>query len=168
MTQHSQSGFTLIETLVASMILIIGLMAAFQAATSALNLSVTIQNSLVASNLAQEGVEIVHAIRDGNWFSGNAFDTGLRGCPYPSNCRGEWDQLTVGNPAGSPPLQLDPSTGLYQYNTGPATPFTRSISTDSIKVSGTTVAILVRVVVSWTERGVAKSLMVEDYVYDWN
>lgn len=161
------TGFTLVEALVAIAVLTVGLIPAFKQATNALTLAATIQDSLIATNLAQEGVEVVRAMRDSNWFTSSAFTQGLTGCPAPASCRVQWDSTSVLGPAANPPLKVDPATGLYQYTTGTDTAFTRNITLDQLKSGPTTYAVKVTSTVSWNERGTAKSYTVEEYLFDW-
>jgi prepilin-type N-terminal cleavage/methylation domain-containing protein len=141
-------GFTLIETLVALTLLTVGLIPAFVQASSAVTLATTVKNSLIAANLAQEGVETVRALRDENWFAGRPFDTNLNVCA--TNCA---DQF----------LKLDPVSGLYQYTQGADSSFKRMVviapvSAAEVKVTST---------VTWTERTTDKQFVVEEYLFDW-
>ncbi len=65
---QNQSGQTLIETLVAAFILIMGISAALGLATYSLGATTSIKQETVALGLAREGVEAVKNIRDTNWF----------------------------------------------------------------------------------------------------
>lgn len=155
------AGFTLIEVLVSLALLTTGLIPAFVLASNAANLSTAIKNSLISANLAQEGVEVVQAIRYGNWFSGDPFDTGLTGCTI--GCRVQYDSnaLIAGGVATA--LRLNPTTGLYQYATGPDTIFTRTITITPVS------AVELKVVseVTWRERTVDKKVTIEDHLFDW-
>ena len=59
-------GFTLIEALIALVILTVAIGPAVALAGSALRISTTIRNNLIATGLAQEGVEVVRTVRDDN------------------------------------------------------------------------------------------------------
>ena len=73
-------GFTLVETLVALVLVTIAMGPVFILATSSLNVAARIEHNLVASSLAQEGVEVVRNIRDTNWLNGAAFEIGRASC----------------------------------------------------------------------------------------
>ncbi|MEK9208801.1 MAG: prepilin-type N-terminal cleavage/methylation domain-containing protein, partial [Patescibacteria group bacterium] len=88
-----EAGFTLVEALVSLVLLSTALVPTFILATDAIRLSGRIRNSLIASNLAQEGVEIVRALRDANWFAGQPFDTGLTLCAQ--GCQVAWDSSSL-------------------------------------------------------------------------
>ncbi len=156
-----ERGFTLVEVLIALTLLTTALVPTFLLSSSALQLSNRIKNSLIAANLAQEGVEVVRAIRDANWFSGAAFSAGLGGCE--SGCVFQHDSVgpVTGVVAGTP-LKLDPSTGLYQYSTGADTVFDRTVT-----ITATADEIIISSVVSWQERSIARSTTLEYHLYNW-
>src|SRR3989344_1484533 len=66
---RDQSGFTIIESLVSILILTLALVPVISVISSATDISNNIRNNFVAANLAQEGIEVVRAIRDRNWFA---------------------------------------------------------------------------------------------------
>jgi Tfp pilus assembly protein PilV len=72
-THHSllttQSGQTLIETIVAIFVLTMALTAGLGVAIYAFSTSTTSINEIIASNLAREGVEVVRMMRDSNWLA---------------------------------------------------------------------------------------------------
>lgn len=63
----TQQGQTLIETLVAAFILVMGITAALTLATFSLGATTGIKNKAVAIGLAREGIEVVKNLRDTNW-----------------------------------------------------------------------------------------------------
>lgn len=62
-----QAGQTLIETVVAIFILVMGIVAALGLAIYALNASTNLTKQIVAVGLAREGLEAVRNMRDTNW-----------------------------------------------------------------------------------------------------
>ncbi len=72
MDHGSQSGQTLLETIVAIFILTMALTTGLGLAIYAINSSSTSQNEIVASGLAREGVEVVRMMRDSNWLASDA------------------------------------------------------------------------------------------------
>lgn len=157
-------GFTLVEALVALTILTVALIPAFQQATTAINLSGSMRNSLIASNLAQEGLEVIRAIRDANWFAGNSFDGLIDVAAICSGgCLVQYDSTVPLPLGGNPLLKLDPVSGLYQYNAGIDTIFRRKmiltvISSHELKIVAE---------VSWDERTGTKVYSVEYHLFDW-
>lgn len=103
----STKGFTLIETMVAVTILTLAVAGPLVTANRALVAARTAHDQLIASYLAQEGVEYVRAVRD------NAFLA-----PYPGNTDAAWPDFlaatvqcdATGNPTRA--CTLDPESGL--------------------------------------------------------
>src|SRR3989344_9109905 len=63
----NQAGFTIIESLVVVFILVLGLLPVLSGVVSSLDISSNIKNTYIASNLVQEGLEVVRGIRDKQW-----------------------------------------------------------------------------------------------------
>lgn len=61
------SGFTLLEMLIALSVISVGVMAAFTLSIANLNTTKANYQRVLAANLAREGIEIVRNIRDSNW-----------------------------------------------------------------------------------------------------
>ena len=153
-------GFTLIETLVALVLITIATGPVLILATSSVNIASRIEHNLIASNLAQEGVEAIRNIRDTNWASETAFDDNL---PV-GTWRVQWD--TVGGglmTVGSNPV-LKKNNGLYSYSTGTDTPFRRTIDISKPN-SGKLIVISS---ITWTERGnINRTVSAESHLFDW-
>lgn len=66
---NKQQGQTLIETIVAMFILVMGIVASFGLATYALSATSGITNQLVGMGLAREGIEVIKNMRDTNWLN---------------------------------------------------------------------------------------------------
>jgi prepilin-type N-terminal cleavage/methylation domain-containing protein len=155
---QKQKGFTLIEAMVALVILSASLGPMLYLANTAVNSAFIIRDNMIASGLAQEGVEVVRSIRDANWLNGLAFNSGLADGSY----RLEWNSTSLLALSSSPPLKLD--TGLYNYSSGTVTPFTRTITIYNVN------AYQIRVTsqVSWQLRGGAtKTIQAESHLFDW-
>jgi prepilin-type N-terminal cleavage/methylation domain-containing protein len=154
-----QRAFTLVEVLVALAILSVGLVPAFYHVTGAILLAGRIRDSLITANLAQEGIEIVRSIRDENWFNLDDYDDGLS-IVCVNGCSVQHDSRSLRNEEG--PLLLDPATGLYQYDNGDPTPYTRTItivpSAGGLRVDST---------VTWEYRRQQREFTVRAYLYDW-
>jgi type II secretory pathway pseudopilin PulG len=71
----NQQGQTLIETLVAAFILIMGVSAAVGLAVYVLNASSNISKQIVASGIARQGIETIKNMRDTNWLKIGSLDT---------------------------------------------------------------------------------------------
>ena len=152
---NNQKGFTIIESLVAFMILTTAVIPALYVSRLANSISASIRNNMAASGLAQEGVEIVRALRDQHWNNGLPFDQGLAG-----SWRVQYNSNSLIAIADNPPLKI--SNGLYNYNSGTDTIFKRTLTI--AKING---AVQIISDVTWTERERSKDVRVESYLYDW-
>lgn len=93
MRMRIASGQTLLELLVAFMVIAVGLFAAVTLIFSNFNAVNRDADSVVAINLAREGVELAKQIRDSNWLAGDSFDKGLMKPGVPSDITGtpQWE-----------------------------------------------------------------------------
>lgn len=78
----------MLEAIIATGIIVTAVSSALTLVASSIRASKESETSIVASNLAREGVEVVRAIRDTNWLRRDAgqavsFDTGLTGMTDP-------------------------------------------------------------------------------------
>jgi prepilin-type N-terminal cleavage/methylation domain-containing protein len=160
-SKFNTKGFTLVEALVALAILTAGLIPVFTQASAALRLSMSVRNTMIATGLAQEGLEVVRAIRDENWYAGRSFDSGLDMCD--AGCRVQYNSNVLMLLNANPPLKRDVGTLLMQYDTGVETIFTRSITITSVA----SYALKVTSTVAWAEGSDAKSFEVDTYLFDW-
>ncbi len=153
-----EAGFTLVEAMVALVILTTALGPILYLANSAVNSAYIIRDNMTAAGLAQEGVEVIRAIRDANWLNSRAFDSGLSDGTY----RVEWNSTSVMALSGNPALKIN--NGLYNYSTGTNSQYTRRIFISKVNVGE------LRVIswISWQLRGgTVKHLIAEDHLFDW-
>lgn len=153
-------GFTLVETIVALVIITVAMGPVFILATSAVNVASRIEHNLIAANLAQEGIEVARSIRDTNWLNGAAFDNNLPAGTW----RVQWDTTGGGLTAVGPNPVLKKNNGLYNYSVGTDTVFRRTL-TISKPNSGELVLISS---VTWIERGnINRTVSTESHLFDW-
>lgn len=153
----SSAGFTLIETIVAIGIIVIGLVSALGAITTALFYVSNIEDRLIAANLVAEGIEVARNIRDSNWLQNLAWNNGLADGDYQA----AYNSTSLSSYSGSS-LLLD-STGLYNYSFGNPTYYLRRISI----VNLSSYEIRVISIVTWQKRGVTYSNSAEDHLFNW-
>jgi type II secretory pathway pseudopilin PulG len=102
---NNQSGQTLIETMVAVFIMVMGITAALGLANYSLSSSTGIRKQIIGMGLAREGMEAVKNMRDTNWLNGvlspdcYSFATGSNN----ANCRRDWLSLAGGYSISSSP-----------------------------------------------------------------
>lgn len=155
---NNQEGFTLVEALVALVILTLALGPALILSSNISSTASVIQHNLIAANLVQEGVEVVRSLRDANWFNGLPFDNGLADGTY----RIEWNSNSLIALGANPPLKID--AGLYNYSAGTDTLFKRTITITKINSAE------LRIVsdVTWTERGNrVREVKAESHLFNW-
>lgn len=178
---RTDSGFTLVETMVAIFVLMIAVIAPMSIAAQALATARYAKDQVTAFYLAQEGIELVRNIRDNNALSGGVWNGGVLGNPDGSTEDAKFCYSTKGcriNPIDlqvnickndtdtvCSPLYLN-SNNIYNYDTtGSKTIFTRTIniiktSTDEIKVSST---------ISWKSNSILEpnTFTITDMLFNW-
>lgn len=161
-----KKGFTILEAMIAIFVIIIGVIGASIAIQQTLFLTRIVSSQLIASYLAQEGVEIVRNIRDGNWLEGVAWDSGLTGCePEGVGCQADYTNTQSLDPYTGEPLKID--GGFYNYQSGTPTPFTRKITIAS-RTDPEGIPILdTRVLVNWQIGGETYQVLTIEYLYNW-
>ena len=158
----NERGMTLVEALVAILILVFGIVPSLAIVFTGNAFAYSIRNNLVASNLAQEGIEVVRAIRDANWFNNQPFDMGLLDGTY----RLEWSSDILLPESGNPPLKVTPA-GLYNYSSGIDTTFQRRMIITKIDPAGCSCELRVIAEVTWLERSGPKTIQVESHLFNW-
>ena len=107
---QSQKGQTLIETLAALFILVMGVTSAVGLALYAFNSSSSVTKQIIAAGLAREGVEAVKNIRDSHWLSGtfniNSCYDFATASSTGASCYADW--LGTGGPKS--PFCIDPTS----------------------------------------------------------
>jgi prepilin-type N-terminal cleavage/methylation domain-containing protein len=181
----SISGFTLVETLVAITILLVGITGAFTAASQGLMSSSYSKEQVQATYLAQEGVEMIRNLRDTNGIHTNQGETDysswLRGiaepgdpCEIGSVCTvdatGESPILAQCSGVGEcPPLRQDANRGLYGYSGAytSVTPFVRQIQIKPVATQADTGEVEIVVTVSWSHGIISKQFVVRENIFNW-
>ena len=114
-------------------------------------------NEFIASNLAQEGIEIVRSIRDSNWIAKENWYSGI----YPDcagGCRVQYNSYQVLPLADT--FLLQDNLGRFQYSSGNPSIFKREITVQ--KISDDELDITSEV--SW---GQGRSVTAEDLLFNW-
>ena len=155
-----ECGFTLVEALAALAVLTVGLVPIMMAAFSATGVADSLRNDMIASNLAQEGIEVVRAVRDTNWFKGlPAFDPSTI---TMGDHQVVWNSTTITAAYTNIPLKID-GNGVYNYTTGTNTIFYRKVTLTQISAS----EIQVISDVTWKDRKQNRDIKIESYLFDW-
>lgn len=172
-------GMTLIETLVAVSILAVAIVAPMSLTIQSLLSAYYARDQVVAFNLAQEAIESVRSVRDGNILrialnipEGSCTPTNLL-CGIPIGADFMIDtrdnEMTRCDIDGTPecsPLQTDPAQTLYGYQSGwTATPFTRTVRAEFVDVEQNEVRITVTV--TRPGSGAFPSVVLHENLYRW-
>ncbi len=158
MLSQGERGFTLVETLVSLVILTVALIPILNLSTDIARVNSNIQDSMVASGLAQEGIEVIRAIRDTNWFRDLSFDSGLGDGVYEV----EWDSVAPLSPSLNQFLNI--SSGRYTYSTGSATKFKRTVTITKLNAGELKIVSQI----TWLAHADdSRSISVEDHLFNW-
>lgn len=185
--KRTQRGFTLIETLVAVMILASSIAGPLSIASRSLSNSLVAKDQIIAFFLAQDAVEYVRFVRDSNrlkgadWLAGSGGSSAgidLSPCATANGC---YVDSTINNPATpttctsagcaadatTPSLSYDSTNALFTYATGPgitASIFTRQILLTNIS----TTEQKLTVTVTWSDvGGVTRRVQVYENIFQW-
>jgi prepilin-type N-terminal cleavage/methylation domain-containing protein len=184
-------GFTLLETMVAISILLTAIGGPFVVTQVGIRTARKASQELVAANLAQEGIEFMHYMRDTNSFKSQPWLTGLTGT---KDCIGEmgngpkscvidsvlneihdYNHPSLGcstheDMSTCPFVQYNDETGFYGYGYGDGydTIYRRAVHTEVVReLDDEPVEIRVVSEVAWSDLGVPRSIRLEEYLTDW-
>jgi Tfp pilus assembly protein PilV len=189
---RSLTGFTLIETLVAVLLLTTALAGPLTIASRGLLASITARDQIIAFYLGQDAVEYVRFIRDTNRLGGISWLAGLDGTSNGhTNSAGVGGQCTSADGTQSCLIDsvqdtvascgavlcttairyfadTDPQNNSFFSNTaGNTTTFTRTIAITTPVNSNADEASLT-VTVSWVgENQIARSIVVRENIFNW-
>ncbi|MEK9129808.1 MAG: prepilin-type N-terminal cleavage/methylation domain-containing protein [Patescibacteria group bacterium] len=164
---QTNKGFSIIETVVALSIITIGILGILSLFTQTVSNSELGVNQEIATNLAQEGVEIIRNQRDSNWITEKEeWDDGISEIGYYQvnfKDNNTWEIKKLGIDSTFQPFYLK-NDEIYTHDaTGKITIFSRQIAIkndekDILKITST---------VQWTERGKTQSIILKDNLYNW-
>lgn len=155
-------GLTFIELVIAVFIIMIASSGAFAILHKIIASTTLSTSSLIASSLAQEGLEIVRNIRDRNWLEESNWLLGLDFCSGPDFCETAFDSDTLVQVSELNFLTIN-NQGFYGYGGDKQTKFKRGII---IKPMGE--RILVEVSVQWSEAGRSQEVITQEELYNWH
>lgn len=154
------NGSILIEALVSLSIIVVTFSAALYLAASSFGLNRVVSDQYIGAQLAAEGIEIVKNIIDGNITRCLPWNIGFSNGVFIA----DYNDFVLSASSGNQSLRFDSSSGIYSYDSGVNSRFSRNIeiellSADNLRVNST---------VDWITRGgIAFSASAEDYFYNW-
>lgn len=159
-----QSGFSIMEIVVAIFIITMGLVGVLSLINQNIQVEYINKNNLIASQLAQEGLELVRNIRDNNWLAGSVWNYNIAPGSYIVDYTGyissvsgiEGAKLQRRNDVGE--------EGYYWHNSGdPDTLFSRLITITQPSPELLNVFCLVQ----WQDRGQTYQYAADTVLYNW-
>lgn len=197
MTIVSQKGQGLLEALIAVSIIVTALSGVMALASQNLGASQVSSQQVVGINLAREAVEIVRNMRDSNWLSGSAWDTGFASSPSDKEGTLQFDPTThTWTMDYTPDDYTDEETIMYRkvspdtfpgtwqqgFSTAPAnsveTEYKRLITINPICSNQPTqysngscganlIGYRIYSEVQWTSGKATRSVAVQERIFDW-
>ncbi len=181
---RSDSGFTIVETLIAITILATAVAGTMTIAFQGFRGAQLAKDELSASYLAQEGIDFIRAWRDQNYLSGlvtgpddadwmDGLNDGVGGAPC-ATVNGCTVDMTA--PNGTPPaacggtcnrLTYNPGNGLYGQQTGVNwvnSPFTRTVRMTS---ANSNKYYIVTVTMTWQTGPISRQLVLREVMTNW-
>ncbi len=159
-------GFSIIEVMVCVTIILVTFTSIYTLINDSMVFHDLAYSKLIASHLAQEGIEIVRNIRDNNYLQNKSWNDGLN----DGNYQVQYNSLKLIECTDcTNNLQIN-SLGLYNYGNdnskdieNKTTRYNRVISIDKVSDK----EIRVTSIVKWSNRGITFDIQVEDHLYDW-
>ena len=176
MPQKSVSGFTLLETMVAVALLTVSIVAPMSLTTQSIASAYYARDQITASYLAQEAVESIRHVRDGNILLNSLGTTvdllnGIidkTGAQFTIDTRNDAMAL-----CSVPCLPLETDGTFYGYGLGTRTQFTRAVTACFVQSSGAcngsqTDEVKISVTVSWkTGSFQQRTVRISENLYRW-
>ncbi len=167
-------GFTLIETLVAVLLLATAITGPLTIAAKGLSAALIARDQMVAFYLAQEAVEYVRFVRDSNKLAATPWLTGLDSCTGTDGCTIDPLAGSVAACSGQCALikKFNNGSGLVYFTygvLGQETPqqFRRTVTLATPSTGELTETVLT-VSVSWrAQSGVTRNISVRENLLDW-
>jgi len=169
---HKPRGFTLIETLVAVLLLVSAIAGPLTIASKGLLASISARDQMVAFYLAQDAVEYVRWVRDSNKLQAKPWLTGLSACTGTDGCTIDTLPGTVAACSGACSMlnkQTSSGSTFFTYSGGTPTPqqFTRTVKLADAAGAPAGEKVLT-VSVSWRQQsGVVRTIVVRENIFDW-
>lgn len=162
MSDHHQKGFTLLEVIITIFIVAVGLVGILDLVNISLKGPALSRDRLIASGLAQEGIEIVRDIRKSNIEWGDWEWYGSMATSTVRDYRVQYNSTSLTTPYSGAYLKMD-ANGLYQYDSGTETFFKRKVTLTKNSFR----EVKVGVEVEWDTRGQTHTLTAEDRLWNW-
>jgi len=171
LSSRNKTAFSLLETIVVLFIVSVGLVSILSVTVDSMRAQNLNKNSLVAYNLAREGLDLIKNVRDTNYIQ-NTTSTPVAWNRYLGNGKyrvdmANFEPVAVGG-ISEAKLQIvndEPDAGFYEHNGAyPDSIFSRMITIESTDAASSTIDSLVE----WTDQGQTYQVELSSILYDWN
>ena len=163
-----KAGFSLIELLVAMGMVGIGLIGVASLAAQNIRVQYFNRNSLISSQLAQEGLELARNLRDNDWKSSSPTSSldELYDYQFIIDYEGHYSPAGI-EVSSTEPLRIN-DDGFYSYVGDTITPFRRLLTSECYPDEAVqSDYCLIKCYVSWQGQGQSGVYQAEDYIYAW-
>jgi len=182
---QKEEGFTLVESLIAIALVTVGLVGAVTLITYAISTVSFVRGKLLASQFAQEGIEVVRNMRDNNWLAGKiATNNWWEGLNYgennfivpvfTDNPSGDWSLVPATSDNRKIYLFYNNETNEKFYGQGNLPSSSgwerKEISFERwlrLVYKGEEDKLEVISYVVWREKGRTHNFEIKDYLYNW-
>lgn len=172
----NSEGVTIVEVLIAVYIIVWGLVGVLSLVVQNLQVGYVNKNTLIASQLAQEGLEVIRNKRDKNWLSGvNSYTNIANAGGAITNYSVDMTDVSgttlvaVGSISNVNASLYICGDGFYKKyslcTTGKFSGFSRMITTRYISASN---LIEVTCLIRWVEKNKPMTYSAKTILYDWN
>ncbi len=166
-TRKKLSGFSLLEIMAVVAIVAIALVGTTKLVVQSLRAQQVNRSTIIAYQLAQEGVELVRYIRDTNWLQARDWDEGMELGEYCLDYLSP--ELILAADLNDCQLYLNNDNHYYHPRNSPEldeeTIFKRKIEILSLPYSAPSLGV--RVSISWFEGGMDNNYILETELFDW-
>ena len=158
-------GFSIVEIMAVVFIVSVGMIGMMTLVNQTIRAQRLNRHTLVAYQLAQEGVELVRLIRDDNWLAEER-DNFLSVLPYGNYCL-DIENINLNTSSPSPcPLYLNENNlYIHESENNSFTPYSRLVTIGALEGD---YSVLVQVKITWQDDGGRNiSFLTETKLFDW-
>lgn len=117
----NKKGFSFLEVMITIAVLSVGILGVLALVSSSMRYSMNARDSIIASELAQEGIELARNVRDNNFITHSSdpfydFITSPPAWPGMNRYKIDYDDATLNYIGASCRLYYNASTGLYAHS----------------------------------------------------
>ena len=166
-----KTGFSLLEVMVALSLLVITISSTMALIANSFNTVTEAKNKIIARYLAQEAIEYVRKVRDGNSFQWpsqpNKWLQDLDICKgVGAKCGIDVfvDNVGACGSMNGCVLTYESATGEYSHGSFPNTIFKREINIDELQLN---IEAIVKVTISWQHKEIVKSFILTEHIFNY-